>query len=233
VISLAEKDFKSIEFLYSDTQGKKREILYLSDKDFMRYKQHASNHRHENLHIGCGNNHIDHFLNVDKLAGVKGDVICDVDICEKAPHLPFRDNSFYKVYSSMLLEHITNLLPLAEEIWRVLKPGGVMEAIIPWWSSFRTWGDPTHVRAFNSQSFQFWCGDAYDKGKAKGDSMGQYRPNCNFKFVLSALVLPDEFAKMAEDKLSHFIKHHINVVSLYWVMLKAIKPTAMEEGATP
>lgn len=48
-----------------------------------------------------------------------------------AENLPFEDNSFDMVYSSHVLEHIPNLEKALQEIYRVLKPGGINFCVVP------------------------------------------------------------------------------------------------------
>ena len=48
-----------------------------------------------------------------------------------AENLPFEDNSFDMVYSSHVLEHIPNPEKALQEIYRVLKPGGINFCVVP------------------------------------------------------------------------------------------------------
>lgn len=45
--------------------------------------------------------------------------------------LPFKDNSFDKIFSTEVLEHVPNDLKAAQEIFRVLKPGGLAIITVP------------------------------------------------------------------------------------------------------
>ncbi|MEY2564900.1 MAG: hypothetical protein QOH88_3093 [Verrucomicrobiota bacterium] len=48
------------------------------------------------------------------------------DVVGDAHHLPFRDNVFDRVFAFNVFEHLTNPKKAAEEILRVLKPGGAV-----------------------------------------------------------------------------------------------------------
>ena len=50
--------------------------------------------------------------------------------------LPFGDESFDVVFSHALLEHLSNPGKAVQEVWRVLKPGGVLGVCTPDWSGF-------------------------------------------------------------------------------------------------
>lgn len=79
------------------------------------------------LHIGCGSNIIDTWLNTDILVGKNTTYL---DVTKKFP-LP--DNTFNFIFSEHMIEHIT--LPQAQvmlkESLRVLKPGGVIRITTP------------------------------------------------------------------------------------------------------
>ena len=72
--------------------------------------------------------------------------------------IPFADNSFESVSAYDFLEHVPRVLPTADgqntrfpfielmnEVWRVLKPGGMLYAITPVYPGKAAFQDPTHV----------------------------------------------------------------------------------------
>jgi SAM-dependent methyltransferase len=124
----------------------------------------------------------------------------------------------------MVLEHITNLMPLAGEIWRILRPDGVLVSLVPWWSSYRTWGDPTHVRAFNHQSFAFWSKKSYEENAEKGTTMGQYEPTFDFDPIHHCIVLNKCLEGKSPEEIDRAVTHDINTVDCLWVALQAVKP---------
>jgi SAM-dependent methyltransferase len=83
-----------------------------------------------------------------------------------------------EIYCNQVLEHIRSLIFLMNDCWRVLKPGGFLEACVPHWLSESAWGDPTHVRAFTKTSFQYFCLD--DHGKPFVDAFSDYGIECKF-----------------------------------------------------
>ena len=109
------------------------------------------------LNLGCGPTPHDGAINLDRaeLPGV--DIIFDLETCTAGERLPFPDNHFDEVYGSHILEHITGLLPVMEELWRVTRPGGRATFHVPYGGSDEAWEDPTHVRAFTQGSWKYFA----------------------------------------------------------------------------
>ena len=63
-------------------------------------------------------------------------IVCDGD------NLPFKDNSFDVVFSLAVLEHVKNPWAHADEMIRVLKPGGIVYADVPFLQHYH--GYPHH-----------------------------------------------------------------------------------------
>lgn len=83
----------------------------------------------------------------------------DVNVDLEEASLPFDDNSVDDINACAVLEHIVNLIPLMEELHRILKPGGVLTAMVPMWNHPGAWQDPTHVRAFTPLTFKYFTMD--------------------------------------------------------------------------
>lgn len=71
--------------------------------------------------------------------------------------LPFPDRSVDRVYAVHVLEHLPDLVPLLNELHRVLVPGGILHAMSPHWQHVNAVADPTHVRFFDVQTFKWFC----------------------------------------------------------------------------
>ena len=71
--------------------------------------------------------------------------------------LPFRDASVDRVFAVHVLEHLIDFLPLVAECHRVLRPGGVLHVLSPWWKHVNAVADPTHVRLLDTQTFKGIC----------------------------------------------------------------------------
>jgi SAM-dependent methyltransferase len=72
-----------------------------------------------------------------------------VGLCER---LPFRDGAFDAVFSFAVLEHIRDPFQAAREIVRVLKPGGVLYAAVPFLQPFHAY--PNHYYNMTSKGLR-------------------------------------------------------------------------------
>lgn len=105
----------------------------------------------EILNLGCGFKHANNAINVDISKITKPDIIVDLE----EGKLPFEDETFKVVYAYHILEHIKNLIPLMNEIYRVMKPKGELYIKVP--QNEGIWADPTHVRGFSKISWRYYC----------------------------------------------------------------------------
>lgn len=109
------------------------------------------------LEIGCGKN---------PYFGKKGEKVIHLDIV-KLPHVevvhdlnkipwPFKNNEFDEVRADNVLEHLDNLVKVMKEIWRILKPNGIVKIWVPYFAHPNAFQDPTHKRFFTLKTFDYW-----------------------------------------------------------------------------
>jgi ubiquinone/menaquinone biosynthesis C-methylase UbiE len=85
------------------------------------------------LNLGSGIGRFDHYLSKD-IKPINLDIsssVINVDIIADAHFLPFKDSSFDIVYSIAVLEHLRRPWAAADEIFRVLHPGGHVVLELP------------------------------------------------------------------------------------------------------
>jgi ubiquinone/menaquinone biosynthesis C-methylase UbiE len=103
------------------------------------------------LNLGCGRDIRPGYLNLD-LAKIPGlDVVADLE-----KPLPFADDSFDEVFTSHVLEHVSDLFALLGELRRICRPGATIRIYVPHLSFFGAYTDPTHKRFFGYFSFDYF-----------------------------------------------------------------------------
>ncbi len=72
--------------------------------------------------------------------------------------LPFADRSVDRVYAVHVLEHVIDVVPVMNELHRILADDGVLHVLSPDWRSIGAVADPTHVKYLDVQTFKWFCG---------------------------------------------------------------------------
>jgi len=103
------------------------------------------------LHLGCGFDKKEGYLNCDISPEVNPDKIVDL---EKS--LPFEDNSVSEIYTRHTLEHIENLIPLMKEFRRTCIKGAKIRIVVPYFSHAGASQDPSHKRFFTWKTFDYF-----------------------------------------------------------------------------
>lgn len=101
------------------------------------------------LNIGCGGKKVEGAVNIDRACS-------DLDMDLEKADFPFPDASVEYVQADHVLEHIHNLLPLMNEIHRVMKPGAELRVRVPIFPTEQAFQDPTHCRYFTGATFRYW-----------------------------------------------------------------------------
>ncbi len=96
------------------------------------------------LDLGCGGHCLPDALGLDLFAMPGVDVVHDVNI---APW-PLESDRFDFVRCQHAIEHFSKVHNVAKELHRVCQNGAVIDFITPHYSSYASWGDPTHVHHF-------------------------------------------------------------------------------------
>jgi len=104
------------------------------------------------LNIGAGTDILPGWINHD-VAPLHGiDCVHDLNVRP----WPWDSGSVSEIKIYDVLEHLDELIPSIEEIWRILAPGGICRISVPYWNSWCAAADPTHKRAFHEITFHFF-----------------------------------------------------------------------------
>lgn len=104
------------------------------------------------LHIGCGNEILDGWVNHDLVLLPGVDVVHDLT----AFPWPFESDRFTEIRMFHVLEHLPDTIRTMEELHRVAAPGGRLVVRVPYWNSPDFGTDPTHRSAFNEHSLEYF-----------------------------------------------------------------------------
>ena len=128
------------------------------------------------LNLGCGNLKMEGFINVDYRTECSPDEA--IDLIEEWPWL---SSSIDEIMAVDILEHLPDLkgqpaVPhFMEQAYRVLKPEGRLFIQTVHFKSQNYFIDPTHVRAFCVESFDFFCPGTHWGDRASYYSKARFR----------------------------------------------------------
>lgn len=103
------------------------------------------------IDLGCGLNKVQEAFGFDRRAELGVDVLCDL---EQA--LPLKTGSVDVVHMRHIIEHVRELIPFMEEVYRVCRVGAVVRIVVPYYASRGAFRDPTHVRFITEDTFQYF-----------------------------------------------------------------------------
>ena len=106
------------------------------------------------LNAGSGRDYRVGWTNVDIDGNWSTDVIADLSSCMLPKELMY--TRFDEIFAGDLLEHVSDLVQLMNNFLILLKDGGILEVHVPYDLSLGAWQDPTHVRAFNENSWKYY-----------------------------------------------------------------------------
>jgi SAM-dependent methyltransferase len=104
-------------------------------------------------------------ITLDHYEGHEPDKVHDLRV---TPY-PFEDETFDEVHLYDVLEHLWEqgnagaMFTIFGELWRILKPEGLVCAVVPWWESMWAWGDPDHKNVISPGTLVFLDQDEYEK----------------------------------------------------------------------
>lgn len=110
------------------------------------------------LNLGSGYRKLEGYLNIDNRYECDPDLLCDV-----LQGLPIDDSSVFEVRAFDFLEHLPlgKTIPVIEEVYRVLVPGGLFASMTPSTDGRGAFQDPTHLSFWNSNSWIYYTDDLH------------------------------------------------------------------------
>jgi hypothetical protein len=151
------------------------------------------------LNLGCGSNHFEGFVNVDKFGAP--DVRHDL---EQFPW-PWPDSSVDQVKLIHVLEHLGRdpdvFIGILKELFRVCRPGAQVEIVVPHPRHDNFLGDPTHVRPVNLQVMSLFdrslC-EEWQRGGFSNSPLAIYH-EVDFRAVKHTLIPDEPYATLVRE----------------------------------
>jgi predicted O-linked N-acetylglucosamine transferase (SPINDLY family) len=106
------------------------------------------------LDLGCGTSKPKNYVGVDTHPSSAADIIADL-----TQRFPFPDSSVDEVRAHDIIEHLPDRIHTMDEIWRICKPGAIVDIRVPSTDGRGAFQDPTHVSFWNINSFLYYCVD--------------------------------------------------------------------------
>jgi predicted SAM-dependent methyltransferase len=105
------------------------------------------------------------------------------------------------------------LIAFMNEVYRILKPGGKIKIVAPYYTSIRCWQDPTHRRAINDATFLY-----FNKGWREANKLDHYqvKTDCDFTYGYD---MNAQWASRHEEARNFGITHYNNVINDIHIVL--------------
>lgn len=174
------------------------------------------------IDLACGNNLQKGFIGVDitkkdTQAKIEWDLL-------KFPWEFAKDNSVDYLWCSHFLEHIPHgngyqdpLWQFMDEAYRILKVGGMMQILCPYYTSVRAFQDPTHLRFISEPMFLY-----FNQAWRKLNKLEHYPVRCNFEVAKIDHSVNQGYVGRAQEAVQQMATMNWNVVDDILVTLKKI-----------
>jgi SAM-dependent methyltransferase len=169
------------------------------------------------LNLGCGQNPMDGWTNVDWIAGPGVDKVLNLEDAHWSEIGPL--DSVDEIYASHLIEHINDPLGLFAQLWHVAKPGAIAAFACPYGSSDDADEDPTHVRRMFINSWAYFAQPTYWRGNTEYVGDWQIR-QVQLRVDTTSWLDAEESLPLLYER----VKHNRNVVTEMVAQLECIKP---------
>jgi len=156
------------------------------------------------LNLGCNVHTEQGWVNVDKHPFPGVDKVVDLD-----KPWPWETSSVHYIRAIDIFEHLRDSIHTMNEAYRVLKPGGILEILVPSTDGRGAFQDPTHVSFWNVHSFSY-----YSRGKGGRAHLYPHLINCDFQWTVFNLVFQNNVAQA--KSIGRAIKPEPPVVHVSW-----------------
>ncbi|CAB4121840.1 AdoMet_MTases domain containing protein [uncultured Caudovirales phage] len=179
------------------------------------------------LDLGCGQNKVNIEFFTNNLQITPTEVVgidfakCEgVDIIHDLTNFPYpiENESVDAIFSSHFVEHLDGFerMKFFDECYRILKKGGKMRLVHPYYKSVRAIQDPTHkFPPISENSYLYW-----DKNWRIANKLDHYPLTCDFEFSIFYSWQDGTIANKNEETRNFSIDKYWNIVADLIVDLK-------------
>jgi ubiquinone/menaquinone biosynthesis C-methylase UbiE len=165
------------------------------------------------LDLACGRNKTPGFIGVDCVEMEGVDLVMDL---EQFPW-NIESNSVDEIVCNHYIEHTSDLIAFIDEIYRILKLGGVCKIVAPFYTSIGCWQDPTHKRAINQATFLY-----FNKNFREVNRLDHYNIKSNFDYNYKFNLFYN-WENKSEEEIDFAIIYYNNVVNTIDIILTKIE----------
>lgn len=183
------------------------------------------------FNMGCGHNKKPGYVNVDAFPEGAPDQVVDL---ESLPW-PWPDNTAEEMVFNHSLEHMGGdpkvFLGIMKEIYRVSKPGGVVQINVPHPRHDDFMNDPTHVRPVTAEMMALFNRELNDQWREIGaaNSPLAHYTGVDFETVNVQNVIEERYlsqyqsGELTVDQIVEFVGSRLNVIKEVQITLKVRK----------
>jgi SAM-dependent methyltransferase len=175
------------------------------------------------LNLGCGQNRLAGYVNVDREASVAPDAVMDL---ERFPW-PFETDSVEEVQAVHVLEHVGArpevFIGIMQELYRVCRGGATIHIAVPHPRHDNFFDDPTHVRAITPMTLSLFSRENCAKWQAAGGSNSPLAVYADVDFRLTAWSETVDPRFKDHPNLEEMLRHWNNIATEYRMVLEVVK----------
>lgn len=124
------------------------------------------------LNLGCADDFRVGFVNVDRYCHHwEKRPGCEFALADLSEPWPWPDNSVEFIFARDIFEHLPNKILTMNEAWRVLRPGGRVEIIVPTTDGRGAFQDPTHTSYWTPNDLTYYSETGFERQRL-GDAYG-------------------------------------------------------------